>query len=341
LEDAIPGVRVTAAVGLGFLSPTPSQKILNIIVDNAAGISALRAWPEVSEDDSVYQLLRWISQDNKIRSDLLQRLLETDDQPTLVNGFFAAEDIAFREPGTAVPLVQAACRLLTDTSSEVRQAAFRFLGMLADPLWNWKAKDLRQLLAACDEDQLLGVFSLEPSDRFRAIILGLMCRLKSRNAIEVLRDLLESGRPFPKSFAAVFDHIGPWGRELLPLIVRRLDNIPTDSNARIFAIRAIGRFRGDAAFAVSTLTDHLKGKEKYSVCAALGAIGPPAKPALPALKRCILQTDDVCLFNNAVTACRKILDEPTIARLLEEVAKKQKGKLRERAVELRNELHQR
>ena len=51
---------MAAATGLGYLSKKPSNKVIDSIVENAAAISKLQAWPATSDYDTVFDLLNWI-----------------------------------------------------------------------------------------------------------------------------------------------------------------------------------------------------------------------------------------------------------------------------------------
>lgn len=105
--------------------------------------------------------------------------------------------------------------------------------------------------------------------------------------------------------------IGTLGARALPVLQWALDD--DDERVRIAAVEAIGLLSQQAAPVVSTLADLLGADPsravRFKIIAALAALGPTARPAIPAL-HAVLQQGDLAIRVAAARALDRITDAP-------------------------------
>jgi HEAT repeat protein len=103
--------------------------------------------------------------------------------------------------------------------------------------------------------------------------------------------------------------IGTLGARALPVLQWALDD--DDERVRIAAVEAIGMLGQQAAPVVDTLADLLATDPsravRFKVIAALAALGPTARPALPAL-HALLQQGDLAIRVATARAVDRITD---------------------------------
>lgn len=103
--------------------------------------------------------------------------------------------------------------------------------------------------------------------------------------------------------------IGTLGARALPTLQWALDD--DDERVRSAAVEAIGTLNRHAASAVSTLADLLTADPsrsvRFKIIAALAALGPTARPAVPALQT-VLQEGDLAIRVAAARALDRITD---------------------------------
>ncbi len=188
-------------------------------------------------------------------------------------------------------LVPSLARLLDDPDLSLRCATARKLAGMGRAV-RLAADDL----AAALQDRSYGGGPDDPQREVAHWALLALARIQDRRCLPALREELERERP-PDSAAQAFQTMGAAAAELVPVVRRRLLDLPVPANRSLSAPRprlvlGLGAIGQAAAAAVPEVLLCLeRGWGEWAAASTLGRLGPAARSAEPALRRALDHAD--------------------------------------------------